>query len=77
MQSGTYTATIPNAAGCDSIITLNLSLSYTGIEELSPNHGKTLVKITDLNGKETPFKKNTILFFIYEDGTVERVYVAE
>jgi hypothetical protein len=76
-QSGTYTATISNAAGCDSIITLNLSLSYTGIDELSPNHGKTLVKITDLNGKETPFKKNTALLFIYEDGTVERVYVAE
>jgi hypothetical protein len=76
-QSGTYTATIPNAAGCDSIITLNLSLSYTGIDELSPNHGKTLVKITDLNGKESPFKKNTALLFIYEDGTVERVFEVE
>jgi hypothetical protein len=76
-QSGTYTATIPNAAGCDSIITLNLSLSYTGIDELSPNHGKTLVKITDLNGKESPFKKNSVLLFIYEDGTVERVFEVE
>jgi hypothetical protein len=33
-QSGTYTQVIPNAAGCDSTITLNLSLSYTGITEL-------------------------------------------
>jgi hypothetical protein len=32
-QSGTYTSTIPNAAGCDSTITLNLTLSFTGISE--------------------------------------------
>ena len=32
---------------------------------------------SDLNGKETPFKKNTVLLFVYEDGTIERVYVAE
>jgi hypothetical protein len=43
-QSGTYTAVIPNAAGCDSTITLDLSLSFTGIDEqenskiiISPN----------------------------------------
>jgi hypothetical protein len=34
-QSGTYTQVIPNAAGCDSTITLNLTLSYTGLDELS------------------------------------------
>jgi hypothetical protein len=33
-QSGTYTQVIPNAAGCDSTITLDLTLQYTGIEEL-------------------------------------------
>ncbi len=30
-QSGTYTQTIPAANGCDSIITLNLTLNFTGI----------------------------------------------
>ena len=34
-QSGTYTAVIPNAAGCDSTITLDLSLDFTGINEFS------------------------------------------
>jgi|688.fasta_scaffold188473_3 hypothetical protein len=34
-QSGTYTDTLVNAAGCDSIITLYLTLSFTGINELS------------------------------------------
>jgi len=43
-QSGTYTAVIPNASGCDSTITLDLTLSFTGIDEqvnskiiISPN----------------------------------------
>ncbi|MEN9400957.1 MAG: hypothetical protein RL632_2060 [Bacteroidota bacterium] len=76
-QSGTYSDTLVNAAGCDSIVTLNLSMSYTGIEEMQPNSSKKLLRITDLSGKETPFRKNTVLLFIYEDGTVERVYVTE
>lgn len=34
-QSGTYTQVITNAAGCDSTITLNLTLSFTGLNELA------------------------------------------
>ena len=34
-QSGVYTAIIPNALGCDSTITLNLSIGYTGIRDLN------------------------------------------
>ena len=34
-QSGTYSDTLVNAAGCDSIVTLNLTLNYTGLNELS------------------------------------------
>jgi hypothetical protein len=30
-QSGVYTDTLVNAAGCDSILTLNLSMEYTGL----------------------------------------------
>jgi hypothetical protein len=44
IQSGIYTAVIPNAAGCDSTITLDLTMSFTGIDEqenskiiISPN----------------------------------------
>ncbi len=33
--SGAYTAVIPNAAGCDSTITLNLTMSFTGINDIS------------------------------------------
>ncbi len=37
-QSGVYTATIPNVAGCDSTITLNLTLNFTGITETGIKH---------------------------------------
>jgi hypothetical protein len=40
-QSGTYTDTITNAAGCDSIVTLNLTMNFTGINEL--NQSKLVV----------------------------------
>lgn len=33
-ESGTYTQVIPNVAGCDSTITLNLSLDFTGFNEI-------------------------------------------
>ena len=32
-QSGTYSDTLVNAAGCDSIVTLQLTMQYTGIDE--------------------------------------------
>jgi len=75
-QSGTYTQTLTAANGCDSTITLNLTLNFTGIDELGTN-AKKLVKISDLNGKTIPRRKNTLMLFIYEDGTVERVVEME
>ncbi|NBV91146.1 MAG: hypothetical protein EBR91_03140 [Flavobacteriia bacterium] len=75
-QSGTYTQTVPAANGCDSTITLNLTLNFTGLDELGTG-AKKLVKITDLNGKIIPRRKNTLMIFIYEDGTVERVVEME
>ena len=44
-----------------------------GIEELS-NTPEQLVKITDLTGRETTFKPNTLLIYIYSDGTAEKVF---
>ena len=75
-ESGTYTQTLAAANGCDSTITLNLTLNFTGMDELGTS-AKKLVKITDLNGKIIPRRKNTLMLFIYEDGTVERVVEME
>lgn len=52
-QSGTYTAIIPNEAGCDSTITLDLSLDFTGLEENSqgalfsvfPNPAQSIINV--------------------------------
>ena len=142
-STGNYTAIIDNAAGCDSVITIDLTINptpsaavtqngatltatqtgatyqwidcddesnivgeinqaftpavtgnyavivtigdcfkksecflvdFTGIGELN-NTPKQLIKIVDVLGRETPFKPNTPLLYIYDDGTVERKVV--
>jgi hypothetical protein len=50
-QGGTYTATIPNAAGCDSLVTLNLTLNYTGINE--QNESKVTISPNPTSSKIT------------------------
>lgn len=55
-QSGTYTQVLPNAVGCDSTITLNLSLDFTGLQELensftiSPNPAKDQLNVFSPSG---------------------------
>jgi hypothetical protein len=55
-QSGTYTQIIPNATGCDSTITLNLSLDFTGLQEfensftISPNPAKDQLNVLSPSG---------------------------
>lgn len=51
-------------------------VDYTGIEELLQKE-KELVMILDFMGRETVFKPNTPLIFIYSDGTRERVMEIE
>ena len=70
--SGDYSDTLINSVGCDSIANLNLTITNTtGLLDVT-NTEKTLLKITDILGQETPYRKNTPLFYIYDDGTVER-----
>jgi hypothetical protein len=61
-QSGSYNAVIPNSVGCDSTITLNLTMNYTGLSDLKtnaiklyPNPAKDFVTIeltNELIGKQ-------------------------
>ena len=70
--SGDYTDTLINSAGCDSIAYLNLTITNTtGLLDIIDDK-KNLIKITDMLGQETPYRKNTPLFYIYDDGTVEK-----
>jgi len=75
--SGDYSVTLINSAGCDSITNLNLTITNTtGLLDVT-NTEKTLLKITDMLGQETPYRRNTPLFYIYDDGTVEKRIVIE
>jgi photosystem II stability/assembly factor-like uncharacterized protein len=74
--SGDYSVTLINSLGCDSIVNLNLTVTTTGISDIV-NNKSNLVKITDMLGQETPYRRNTPLFYIYDDGTVEKRIVIE
>jgi len=69
--SGDYSVTLTNSVGCDSIVNLNLTINPTGLLNIT-NTEKTLFKVTDLLGRETKGTKNEVLFYIYDDGTVEK-----
>ena len=47
----------------------------TSIQEQTTN--KELLKIIDLLGQETPCRRNTPLFYIYDDRTIEKIIVIE
>lgn len=53
--------------GCNSSNILNIEAV----------NSKTLVKIVDLLGKETQQKSNQLLLYIYDDGTIEKVFRIE
>ena len=76
--SGDYSITLfdSNSVGCDSIVNLNLTVTTTGISDIT-NNKSNLVKVTDMLGQETPYRRNTPLFYIYDDGKVEKKIIIE
>ena len=54
----------------------NACSNTSSISELN-NVPKQLIKIVDVLGRETPFKPNTPLLYIYNNGTVERKMIIE
>jgi hypothetical protein len=73
-ESGTYYQTLTNLNGCDSLITINLTINHTGIETLNLSSHKSPLYYLDLNGKVISPRKNIMMFAIMEDGTVIRVF---
>jgi len=65
-----------NINGCigDEIITM-VPVIISSIEEI--NNTKKLNKITDVLGKEIIENNNTLLFYIYDNGTIEKRIVIE
>jgi hypothetical protein len=57
------------------IYLFNISIGTTDISEII--NARKLLKITDLLGREVDEKRNRLLFYIYNDGTVEKKIVIE
>ena len=49
----------------------------TDITLVDPNVTKRLLKVIDILGRESNEKRNTLLFYIYNDGTVEKKIIIE
>ena len=50
--------------------------TQTAIENHSVNN-KSLIKVVDLLGRETIFEVNSLLFYIYSDGSIEKKYFSK
>lgn len=74
VNTGNYAVEITSAT-CTSTSDCFI-VDYTGIDELLPED-KELVKIVDLLGRETTFKPNVPLIYIFSDGSAERKIVSE
>ena len=74
--SGDYSVTLINSIGCDSIVNLNLTVTTTGISNID-NNKRNLVRIADMLGQETPYRRNAPLLYFYDDGKVEKRIVIE
>jgi len=74
--NGQYYFIVTDGLGCvsdTSFININnIPSSISGIQ-----NSKELIKIVDILGRETEEKRNTTLFFIYSDGTVEKKIIIE
>ncbi|MFT6503343.1 MAG: hypothetical protein ACJASQ_003478 [Crocinitomicaceae bacterium] len=62
-----------NVDGAASFSTSCANDCSVGIAELNSSP-KQLLKIVDLMGRETTYKLNTVLIYVYDDGTTERVF---
>ena len=77
----TYSINTPNSMTCCVTWIWNGSfwanmVSVTSVGEIISDN-KKLIKIVDVLGRETFPKNNEILFYIYEDGTIDKKYIKE
>ena len=60
-----------------SLSSCQAACNTTDINIIDNSEKRILIKIIDILGRETSINSNEILFFIYENGTVERKIIIE
>jgi len=75
--SGVYTYNTTNLNGCDSTAILDLTITNISTVLDIKNNTKTMLKVIDILGRERKGTKNEPLFYIYDDGTVEKKIILE
>jgi hypothetical protein len=80
--TGYYAVEITLSDGCGATLIDTSSCHFFFVDETSSlnelsNEKAKLIKITDLMGRETAFKPNAILIYIYNDGTIKKVFTLE
>jgi thiol-disulfide isomerase/thioredoxin len=77
LAPGLHIIAVTDANGCVILDSTTVN-AYTSTSVINiKNINKTLMKITNLLGRETKGTKNEVLFYIYDDGTVEKRIVIE
>ncbi len=74
---GDYSITLFNSVGCDSIVNLNFTFNPTSAINYSSTNQRTLIKVTDILGRESNGTKGEVLFYIFDDGIVEKKIIIE
>lgn len=65
-----YSVVVTDSIGCQVSSSFDVFVLPTSIEEQNKN--KTLLRVTDMLGRNAKESKNTPLFYIYDDGTIEK-----
>ena len=77
LAPGLYAVDVTDANGCEITDSTSVNPYFTtGVINIR-NTSKTLIKITDVLGQETTYRRNTALFYIFNDGTVEKRIIIE
>ena len=72
MSLTAYTNSNCNQDTITHFLTINIPTNINSVEE-----NKNLLKITDILGRKTSFKKNAILFYLFDNGEVEKKIITE
>ena len=74
-SNGIYICNVTDKSGCLISETFNVTNIPTSILEI--NSEKRLIKIVDILGRKNKEKHSILLFYIYDDGTVEKIIIIE